>query len=103
MKKTNNSRREFIKKTTVGTTGIILGFSAKSYSRIIGANDRVNVGLVGFSNRARITLVPSLMVHAKMKNFDIIGVSDLWNERRELGARYLNTQTVMWDIPSEVS
>ena len=53
----------------------------------------MNVGVVGFSNRARITLVPSLMKHAERMNFDIIGVSDLWNKRRELGAKFLNVQT----------
>ncbi|MBA7520250.1 Inositol 2-dehydrogenase/D-chiro-inositol 3-dehydrogenase [subsurface metagenome] len=93
MEKTNNSRREFLKKTALGTTAMTLGFSAKSYARIMGANDRVNVGIVGFSNRARLTLIPSLMKHAQRINFDIIGVSDLWNMRRELGVKYLNEQT----------
>lgn len=93
MKKLNNSRREFLKKTAIGTTGMVLGFSAKSYARIMGANDRVNVGVVGFSNRARITLIPSLMKHAQRMNFDIIGVSDLWNKRREMGAKFIHEQT----------
>ncbi len=36
------SRRDFINKTSVASAGIALGstmFSAKSYSRILGAND----------------------------------------------------------------
>ena len=35
-------RREFIKKTVIGTAGITIGgmgFSAKSYASIMGAND----------------------------------------------------------------
>ena len=49
----SNSRREFIKKSTLSAAGITvgsMGFPASSYARIIGANDRVNVGTVGFSN-----------------------------------------------------
>ena len=51
-----NSRRKFIKTSATGTTavlagGILPGFSAKSYGRIIGANRKVNVGVAGFHNR----------------------------------------------------
>jgi hypothetical protein len=47
-----NSRRYFIKQSTLAGAGVFAahaGFSAKSYNRIIGANDRVRVGVVGFS------------------------------------------------------
>jgi hypothetical protein len=45
-------RRTFIKKTALGTTGITLGastmaFSAKSYNSIKGANERINVSVIG--------------------------------------------------------
>ena len=43
-------RREFIKKSMMGTTGTAIGgigFSAKSYASIIGANERVNIGVIG--------------------------------------------------------
>jgi len=50
------TRRDFIKKTAVGTAalslgGILPGFSAKSYANIIGANDRIHVGMVGVNSR----------------------------------------------------
>ena len=41
------SRRDFIKKVSAGTAGITLGgmgLSARSYARIKGSNDRVNIG-----------------------------------------------------------
>lgn len=55
MYKTNimkDNRRTFIKKAALGTTGITLGsapfaFSAKSYNSIMGANDRVNMCVIG--------------------------------------------------------
>jgi predicted dehydrogenase len=84
-----NSRRDFIKKTAITTAGVYMGanaFSAQSYRRIIGSNDRVRVGVVGFSDRHRSSHMPSFMNHYKELNFDIVAVSDIWNKRREKGA-----------------
>src|SRR6195952_4373925 len=83
------SRRNFIKQAAVGSAGFYLGapaFGAKSYSRIIGSNDRVRVGVVGFSDRHRSSHIPSFMNHYKELNFDIVAVSDIWKLRREEGA-----------------
>lgn len=47
-------RREFIKKSVMGTAGIAIGgmgFSAKSYASIMGANDRLNLAVIGISGR----------------------------------------------------
>ena len=84
-----NSRRDFIKKTAITTAGIYMGasaFSAKSYRKIIGANDRVKVGVVGFSDRHRNSHMPAFMNHYKELNFDVVAVSDIWNKRRNEGA-----------------
>ncbi len=84
-----NSRRRFLQQTGLATAGIIAakaGFSAKSYKRIIGANDRVRVGVVGFSDRHRGTHMPCFMNHYKELNFDLVAVSDIWKKRREDGA-----------------
>ncbi len=84
----HNSRRDFIKKTAITTAGLYAGanaFSAKSYKRIIGSNDRVKVGVVGFSDRHRNSHMPAFMNHYKELNFDIVAVSDIWNKRREEG------------------
>ncbi len=88
----SNSRRQFIKNGALAGTAVYLGaagFSAKSYANIIGANDRVRVGVVGFSDRFRSSLLPSFLNHHKELNFDITGVSDLWNYRRDLGTAQL--------------
>jgi len=86
------SRRDFIKKSALATGGSFLGalgFSAKSYANIIGSNDRVRVGVVGFSDRFRHSLLPAFLIHNKELNFDIIGVSDIWKIRREEGQAVL--------------
>src|SRR5690349_19139522 len=87
-----SSRREFIKNSSKAAAGIYigaLGFSAKSYGRILGANDRVGIGVVGFSDRFRQSLFPSFMNHYKELNFDIVAVSDIWKLRREEGRDFL--------------
>ena len=84
-----NSRRAFIKKSALAGTGILIagrGWTASSYKRIMGSNDRVRVGVVGFSDRHRSTHMPCFMNHYKEMNFDIVAVSDIWNRRREEGA-----------------
>ena len=46
------SRREFLKDIALGTAGIAVGLNAKSYARIMGANDRVNFAIIGLHGRA---------------------------------------------------
>ena len=85
----SNSRREFLKNSAKTSAGLYigaLGFSAKSYGNIIGANDRVRVGVVGYSDRHRSSHMPCFMNHYKELNFDLVAVSDIWKRRREEGA-----------------
>ncbi len=92
MTNNNNSRRDFIKKSALTTAGITIGamgFPASSYSRIIGANDRVNIGIVGFSNRAKGALIPAMLKHSKDMNFEFTAVSDIWNRRRDEAVAYV--------------
>ncbi len=82
------NRRKFIKQSLLTTAGLYAGanaFSAKSYSNIIGANDRVRVGVVGFSDRHRQSHMPCFMNHYKELNFDLVAVSDIWKLKREEG------------------
>ncbi len=86
------NRREFIKKSAVAGLGLALptvGISASSYNRIIGANERVRVGIIGFSDRFRQSLAPAFMDHAKANNFAFVGVSDIWSRRRDEAENYL--------------
>jgi predicted dehydrogenase len=86
-----NSRRYFIKQSALAGAGVFAakaGFSAKSYNRIMGANDRVRVGVVGFSDRHKASLAPCFMNHYKDLNFEVVAVSDIWKKRREEGAAF---------------
>lgn len=49
-------RREFLKKSALGATGIAIGamgFSAKSYASIMGANDRFRIAVCGVNGRGK--------------------------------------------------
>ena len=99
--KNKDTRRTFIKKAALGTAGMSIGLSpmsAKSYSRILGSNDRVNVGILGFSNRAESSLIPAFYQSNKQMNFEINGVCDLWNLRRNEGVAKIKSVSGLNDV-----
>lgn len=96
------TRREFIRKTTAGVAGLTFGgfasgLSARSYNSIVGANDKIRVGVIGFSDRFRGSLFPCFMNHAKELNFEFVALSDIWSVRRDAGQAFLKEKTG-WNI-----
>ena len=80
MKKTRllNSRRDFIKKTATVSSAMVFGgvlpmFNAKSYSRIKGANDRINISVMGVNSRGN-ALAQNFAIQ---NNCDVIHVCDV--------------------------
>ena len=55
----------------------------------MGANDRVGVAIVGFSDRTRSSLIPSFLKVAGGLNFELVALSDIWGRRRQEGAAYI--------------
>jgi predicted dehydrogenase len=84
----SSSRRDFLKVTGAGAAGIALS-SASSYAATQGANDRVRVGVVGYSDRFRGALLTSFLSEAKAHNFEIVALSDIWSRRRDEGAAHI--------------
>jgi len=74
-------RREFVKVAAAAVATL----PAARYVKILGANDRVRVGIVGFSDRFRQALLPAFGKVGKELNFEIVAVSDIWNRRRDEG------------------
>lgn len=73
-----NSRRNFLKKTIAGTAafsigGILPGFTAKSYAGIMGANERIRVGVMGVNSRGLAVSTN----FAVQKGCEVIYVSDV--------------------------
>src|SRR5262250_3172197 len=84
------SRRSFLK---LASAGFAMSTPAASYARILGANDRVRVGLCGFSERFRDALLPAYHQHASELNWEFVGLSDIWSLRREEGVATIKKVT----------
>ena len=81
------SRRNFVGKTALGITGTVISTSASSmstssYNRIIGANDRINIGFLGCGSRSH-GHQNMVKMSSKDKNLGVVAVCDLWSKRRE--------------------
>jgi predicted dehydrogenase len=81
-----NNRRDFLKSSSAALAATAVSWTASSYGAIVGANDRVRVGVVGWGDRMKSALIPAFQEHAKELNFEFVAVSDIWNRRREEGA-----------------
>ena len=86
---TGNNRREFLKTGCATLAATTVAWNASSYASILGANDRVKVGVIGCGDRMKSSLIPAFQEHAKELNFEFVAVSDIWNRRREEGAAYI--------------
>jgi predicted dehydrogenase len=88
----DKNRRDFLKMGSAVLAGTAVPWTATSYAAIVGANDRVRVGLIGAGDRAKGALVPAFQEHAKELNFEFVAVSDIWNRRRDEGAAFIQKQ-----------
>lgn len=82
----NNSRRDFIKKASLGAGALTLGamgFSAKSYASILGSNDRINVAMVGLGRRLGAFTAP---IGLKSSNVQLLYLCDVMKSQREKAA-----------------
>jgi predicted dehydrogenase len=73
------SRREFL------ATGA-MALTARSYARIVGANDRIQIGQIGCGHRAAGHRQMLKMSAETDPNFDFRSVCDLWSVNRERAA-----------------
>lgn len=94
------TRRDFIKKVSVGTAtasigGVLPGFSAKSYSNIVGANDKVRMAAIGVNSRGN-ALAGGF---AKEKNCEISYVCDV--DKRAMDKCAENVKKVGGNTPKQ--
>ena len=75
------SRREFLKSTAAGAA--VASVSAASYARVVGANERINIGLIGCGRRGVGTHMRTIAKYAKDQNATFVAVSDPWRQQRE--------------------
>ena len=74
-------RRSFLGQTAKIAVGAGIGTSALSYSRILGANDRISLGHIGIGNRGRG--LDAIVGQLKGRhNVEMTAVCDLWTVNR---------------------
>ncbi len=80
------NRRQILRTGTLGSLGLLAARtipSALGQQRSTGANDKIRIGIVGFSDRLVQALLPAYQSLAADFNTEIVGVSDLWSLRRD--------------------
>ena len=80
------NRRDFVK--TAAGAGIVLGVMNSvrpAGARIVGANDRINVGIIGMGGRGAF-LAPQFVNLAQSHNVQILSVCDVYEKRKAAAA-----------------
>src|SRR3972149_935614 len=77
------ARRNFLK--TVGIAAAGLGWAAKSYANIVGANDRIRVGFIGVGDMGNNHL-NAFNDLKEQDNLEAVAVADCWKSRADAGA-----------------
>lgn len=80
---TSLSRRSFIAAGSLAAAGVAL--SARSYARVIGANDRIRVGFIGVGGMGGGHVDACLGLKDK-DNLEFVGACDCWQTRAEAAA-----------------
>jgi predicted dehydrogenase len=72
---TDQSRRSFLKQAALGTAAVL----AYPTSRLLGANDRVGVGMIGVGDRGNDLLGQIRSVHG----VELVAMADVYSRRRD--------------------
>ncbi len=94
-----NKRRKFLKKASLASIGLLTvnetlygspnKLSAKSYSKVIGANDRINIAFQGLGRR-----LPGLLKSSvKLNNVDILYFCDVMKKQMTRANKQFNDLT----------
>ncbi len=73
------TRRDFVKGAAV------TALTAGSYGRVLGANDRLRIGIIGPGQRGR-ALLRNFFTWANDMNAEMAAVCDIWSKNRERAA-----------------
>jgi predicted dehydrogenase len=90
------TRRNFVKTASAATVfaglpGALKAQQAPSQG-VLGANSRVRVACIGFSDRFKDSLLPAFLKSKAELNFDLVALAELWRLRREEGRARLETE-----------
>jgi len=91
MKATGISRRQFIRRSAIGAAAVgAVGstLSRPANARILGANDRINLGIIGVGGRGSAILGEMLALkETGTFNIEVVAVCDVYERRLQAAAR----------------
>lgn len=82
----NQTRRDFL-RTSIATGTAIHTLQAAGYSRVIGANDRIRIGMIGTGGRGRYHIGWLHRVSEAGQPLEIVSACDIWSRQRELASQ----------------
>jgi len=81
--KSTQSRRRFFKTAAAAT---LFSMKAPAARRVMGANDRISIAVIGCGQRGFKAHMPGVNKYAEEQNIEITAVCDPWRQRRERAA-----------------
>jgi hypothetical protein len=81
----SHDRRDFLKSTAAA--GAALALSARSYQRVLGANEKLRVGFLGVGGRCQQHIDVILDLKNQGHAIDVVGCCDVWDGDANLGRR----------------
>ena len=79
----NPTRRNFLKKAAMGSAALA---AAPAWQRVLGANDRINVALIGLGARGSDHLNLVLQHRANKSDIEIVALCDVYQKRLSMAS-----------------
>jgi predicted dehydrogenase len=94
-----SNNASFSRRTFLHTTGALAAsatFTASSYARVLGANDRIRVGFIGAGGmgNSHLNAINGLK---ESNNLEAVAVADCWKKRAEEGAKKVGASKAFTD------
>lgn len=81
------NRRNFVGQS------VALSASILSYKSILGANERIGIGMIGCGARAQGSLLKDILQFREDTNVEVVAICDTWNQMREKGRQQVKQAT----------
>jgi len=96
MSDSNVSRRSFLGTAGAAGAAASVAWTARSYAKVVGANDRIRIGFIGAGGMAN-SHMEAIVKIAEKQNLETLAVADCWKTRAEEGAKLTSAGKVFQD------
>ncbi|HMV84619.1 MAG TPA: Gfo/Idh/MocA family oxidoreductase [Blastocatellia bacterium] len=89
-----NQDHQISRRTFVSTTAASVVATAASAGRVLGANNRLRVGIIGCGGLAQGSHIPSLLRMKETDNVEIVTVCDVYQKRLDQAAKTTSAKPI---------